>query len=143
MTIPPAAIETTGTSPAASPNTQATQYICLNEYNVEWDRVPSGSLDFSAVEGRVNSDGFLSQPVGTLLCEGVQQDPSFLIIASPHAWKCVVTIKQRKIVIAAGPNAGTYGWNDRYNEKTMKWEPVTLTNGQPPYAKAAFSGMFA
>jgi hypothetical protein len=80
---------------------------------------------------------------GTLLCEGAPQDNTTVLSPSnPMAWKTTVTLKQRKIIVGAGANAGTYGWNDWFNPKTQKWEALTLSNGQPPYNTTSFAGMF-
>ena len=49
------------------------------------------------------------------------------------AWRTVVSLKQKQIVVASGDNAGTYSWNDWYNPHTQQWEELTLTNGEPPY----------
>ncbi len=142
--IPPSAV-TPSSGPVPGPNTQLAQYICLNEYTIEWDRVQDlDGLDFSEIIGSVNSDSFLGCAPGTLFCAGAPQEPSFVINPDdPLSWKTTVTLKQRCIVVASGDNAGTYGWNDWYNPKTQQWEPLALTNGAPPYNAVAFSGMFA
>ena len=142
--LPPSAIAP-ATGPTPGPNTQLSVYIALNEYHVEWDRVQSlADLDFTGLIGAVNSDAFMGCPPGTLLCAGACQEPSYVLDPlNPCAWKTTVTLKQRAIVVAAGGNAGTYGWNDWYNPKTQKWEPLSLSNGQPPYNPVAFSGMFS
>ncbi len=142
--IPPSAIQPS-TGPTPGPNTQLSQYIALNEYTVEWDRVQDlDSLDFSGYVGAVNSDDFMGCASGTLFCAGAPQEPSFVLNpVNPCAWKTTVTLKQRAIVVADGDNAGTYGWNDWLNPKTQQWEPLTLTNGEPPYNAVEFSEMFS
>ena len=142
--IPPAAIKPAAGAPAAGPNTQLSQYIALNEYHVQWDRVPAASApDFTGYAGAVNSDSFMGCDPGQLYCAGAHQEPSFLLDpANAVAWKTTVTLKQRKIVVASGDNAGSYGWNDWFNPKTQRWETLALSNGQPPYNAVAFSAMF-
>ena len=86
----------------------------------------------------------MGSEAGTILCVGAPQEPSYVLNpANPCAWKTTVSLKQRRIVVAAGPNAGVYGWNDWFNPKTQQWEAMTLTNGQPQYPAVAFSGMFS
>ena len=144
LTLPPSAIDV-GDGPAAGPNTQVTQYIALNEYNIEWDRVQNtAALDFTGFVGSVNADWFLGQPPGTLLCEGASQDHSLVLNPyGPLSWKTTVTFKQRMITIPSGENAGVYGWNHWYNPKTQQWEALTLTNDLPPHQPRALSLMFA
>ena len=146
MTIPAPAIEKLTKEPTPSPNTQATMFISLNEYDLEWDRVQDlADLDFDALIGCVNdADFFASGDKGTLLCEGAPQENTTVLNPNdPMAWKTNVTIKQRKIVVVDGDNAGTYGWNDWYNPKTKKWEALKLNNGYPPYDTTSFAGMFS
>jgi hypothetical protein len=142
MTIPPAAIDA-GAGPAADPQTQATQFIALNEYEVEWDRVQNlDDLDFSELIGCVNSDTFMGSVAGTILCEGApQENTTVLSPSNPLAWKTTVSLKQRQIFVSGAPRV--YGWNDWYNTKTQQWEALTLTNGHPPYNSTAFAGMFS
>jgi len=142
--IPPCGIKPAAAGPAAGPNHQLSQYIALNLYHVEWDRVSAAAVtDFTGYTGAVNSDTFMGCAPGQLLCAGARQDPSFLLDpTNAVGWKTTVTFKQRKITVAAGVDAGEYGWNDRFNEKTQKWEAVALTNGSPLYNPVAFAGMF-
>ena len=145
LTIPPAAIQPNNNGPAPSPNTHLSQYLALAEFVVEWDRVTdTADLDFSDLIGCVNEDTFMGCDPGTLLCQGAPQENSTILNpADPLAWKTSVTLKQRKIIVSDGPNAGVYGWNDWYNPSTQQWEALTLTNGQPPYDSATFAGMFS
>ena len=72
--IPPSAIQPS-TGPTPGPNTQLSQYIALNEYTIEWDRVQDlDSLDFSGLIGAVNSDEFMGCPPGTLFCAGARKN---------------------------------------------------------------------
>ncbi len=140
--LPPQAIKP-ASGPVPGPNTQLSQYIALNEYHVEWDRVESAP-NFTGFVGAVNSDEFLGCDAGQLLCFGANQEPSFVLDPlNPCATKTTVVLKQQAIVVASGDNAGTYGWNDWYNPKTQQWESLALSNGQPPYNAVAFSSMFA
>jgi hypothetical protein len=143
--IAPAAISPATAGPTVSPHNQYSQYIALNEYHVEWDRVAAANVpDFTGFAGAVNSDTFMSCAPGQLLCIGARQEPSFLLDpTNAVGWKTIVTFKQRKITVASGANAGSYGWNDWYNPKAKKWEAIALTNGQPPHNPVAFSGMFS
>jgi len=127
--------------PVASPNTQQSIYVALNEFHVEWGRVTNlDDLDFSDFIGAVNVDGFMGVPAGQLLCAGVTLDPSFVLVpAAPCAWTAKVTFKQKSIT----DSSGTYGWNDWYNPATQQWESLLLTTGDAPYDTSTFAGMFS
>jgi len=143
--LPPSAI-TPASGPNAGPGSRPTLLCCLTDYEITWDRVQDlGDLDFNDLIGRVNdSDFFTAGDAGTILCEGAPQENSTILNpADPIAWKTVVSLKQKQIIVAGGANAGTYSWNDWYNPKTQQWEALTLSNGEPPYDSADFSGMFS
>ena len=112
---------------------------------VEWDRVPGPRQPrLQRPRRRRQQRRIHGLPSGHALLPAAPQEPSFVLNpAGPCAWKTTVTLKQRAIVVADGNNAGTYGWNDWFNPKTKQWEPLTLTNGEPPYNAVEFSGMFS
>jgi hypothetical protein len=126
--------------PPPPPNSNNRILIPLVDYLVEWDRVQDlSALSWDGEIGYVNQNDFLGCEPETLLLEGVNLSPSFVLNPSnPHAWKATATLKQRKV--AAGGNA--YGWNHDFLANPPGWTRITMSDGRPRYPLADFADMF-
>ncbi len=123
--------------------------------------VPGGSnLQFGPYDGAVNSVPFLGCDPETLLFEGAEVEPSFLMTAKeppeadPRCYKATVTLKRRRIVVGND----VFGWNHEYDCRGKKWAYVYMnapgdfgtgqssSSGTPPgtprYQLVDFEGMF-
>ncbi len=117
-----------------------------------------GYLQFSIYEGAVNASAFLGCEPETLLFEGAEEEPSFMMTAEeppaadPRCYKATVTLKRRRIV-AGGQ---VYGWNHEYDCREKQWSYVSMnqpgadsssgygagTNSVPRYPLVEFDNLF-
>jgi hypothetical protein len=128
------------TPPPPPPNSNNRLLIPLVDYLVEWDRVQDlGALDFDDEIGCVNESAFMGCEAETLLLEGVSLMPSFVLNPSnPHCWKATATLKRRRIVIGSD----VYGWNDDFIPNPPGWTRMLMSDGNPRYPQADFTGLF-
>lgn len=167
LTIPARGLQTpsssgyvSGGQPVVPRNINNRVLIPLIDFQIEWDRVQgldtSGSsssgieaaytLDFTQYIGHVNSETFLGCEPETLLLEGVNITPSFVINpTNPHAYKAVATFKRRKIVVgnsSSGDGSTVYGWNHDYLPIPPGWQRVLMADGSWRYPTVDFTNIF-
>jgi hypothetical protein len=117
-----------------------------------------GYLQFQLYEGAVNAGPFLGCEPETLLFEGAEEEPSYMLTAEeppnadPRCYKAGVTLKRRRIVI----NGQVYGWNHEYDCRAKQWAYVYMNqqsdnsssgfgawgNSVPRYPLVDFSNLF-
>ena len=119
-----------------------------------------GYLQWKLYNGCVNATTFLGCEPETLLFEGAEEEPSFMMtaqeppLADPRCYKASVTLKRRRIVV----NGQVYGWNHEYDCRAKQWAYVYMnqvgesgssssgygawSNNVPRYPLIDFSNMF-
>jgi hypothetical protein len=128
------------TPPPPPPNSNNRVLIPLVDYVVEWDRVQDlSTLDFDGVIGFVNESEFMGCEAETLLLEGVSLMPSFVLSpTNPHSWKATAALKRRRIVVGDD----VYGWNYDFLPNPPGWTRIIMSDGNPRYPAADFTGLF-
>lgn len=114
--------------------------VSMKNIQIQWDFVDDPPINgFDATIGRTNSTLFLGAPAETLLMESYDVSETFRDSAlNPHTNRVIVNFSQREIPTASG----VYGWNHDYREYPAGWARLLLSDGEPRYKLADFSGIF-
>ena len=134
--------EASGSDEAPVPEDANTSILVSKRLiQLQWDFVDDPPLSrFDGLLGKVCNDGFLGAPAETLLFENYDVAESFRASATnPHTNRVIINLSQRRIATGTG----VVGWNHDYREDPAGWVKLLLSDGQPRYKLAAFSGMFA
>lgn len=114
--------------------------IPLRAIQLQWDFVNNPPLDaMESLLGKVNSIPFIGAPPETLLFESYDVAESFRAApVDPHTHR--VTLQFTRRAIQTGTDV--VGWNHDYRTEPAGWERVLLSDDEPRYKLADFSGMF-
>lgn len=115
--------------------------IPMRDIQLQWDFVDNPPIALlENLQGRINADTFLGSPVETMLFESYEITETFRAAPNnPHTNRVTIKLTHRKV----WTGAAWVGWNHDYRETPAGWRKLLLSDNQPRYKLAAFSGMFA
>lgn len=116
--------------------------IPLRSIQLQWDFVDDPPMDaFDLLLGKVNELSFLGAPPETLLFESYDVTETFRAApVNPHTNRMTLQFTKREI--QSGDDADSFGWNHDYRVDPAGWAKVLLSDDEPRYKLADFSGMF-